>query len=727
MRTDLSLRHIFPLVVALLALSLPAAAATNELVSVATDGSQATALCGLPWASADGRWVAFVSTAGNLAPGDTNAKSDIFVRDRLLGVTVRVSVATDGTQADGDSTNPCLSGDGRYVAFESIASNLVADDTNGVQDVFVHDLATGVTERVSVPAGGGEPDRASREARLSGDGRYVVFTSSATNLVPGDVNGRDDVFLYDRLAGALELVSVSTGGAQGNGLSARPFITPDGRFVAFHSDAGNLVAGDTNARRDVFLRDRLLGTTERVSLGAAGQGNGPSQEPALSADGLLVAFSSTAGNLVTGDTNGQSDVFVRDRLLSTTECASVTSAGALGAGASGSCSLSADGRYVAFSSLAVLTAGDTNNTWDIMLRDRLAATTERVSITNLGLQANGASLYPCLDAAGLTVVFQSGAPNLVEGDANGQYDVFARGPLRNSPPVAGADTATTDELTPVTIAVLANDTDPDLDPLAIESITQPVYGTAAVVGSAVVYTPSGSYRGDDRFTYTVIDGKGGSATGLVTVSVIQSNRPPVLLDPGDQSVAEGQLLSFALSASDPDGDTLTYTATGLPTGAALDPTAGVFAWTPAAGQAGTYPVTFTASDGLLSASASTTITVVYGGNTPAGDGVTTELPAGISLTFTEVTAGGDTSLTGVSTRPPGRPTGFRFLNTYFDIVTTAEYTGPVTVTIAYDPAAARGAEKSLKIFHERAGGGWEDVTVSVDTVNHTVTGRVAAL
>src|SRR6266446_5737670 len=308
-----------------------AGAQTTERVSVASGGTEANGASLSSALSADGRFVAFDSAATDLVAADTNGVSDVFVHDRQTGATERVSVASGGAQADGSSGligfafPPALSADGRFIAFVSVATNLVAGDTNGATDVFVRDRQTGTTERVSVASGGTQANNASRYPALSADGRFVAFQSDATNLVVGDTNGMTDVFVHDRQTGTTERVSVASGGGtQGTGNSggffAFPALSADGRFVAFQSDATNLVAGDTNGATDVFVHDRQTGTTERVSVASGGtQGNGFSAGPALSADGRFVAFHDTATNLVAGDTNGASDVFVHDRQTGTPE------------------------------------------------------------------------------------------------------------------------------------------------------------------------------------------------------------------------------------------------------------------------------------------------------------------------------------------------------------------------------------------------------------------------
>src|SRR6266404_4977766 len=251
--------------------------------------------------------------------------------------TERVSVTSGGTEGNGASLGSALSADGRFVAFDSAATDLVAGDTNGVSDVFVHDRQTGTTERVSVASGGAQGDGSSGligfafPPALSADGRFIAFISSATSLVAGDTNGATDVFVHDRQTGTTARVSVASGGTQANNVSSYPALSADGRFVAFQSDATNLVVDDTNGATDVFVHDRQTGATERVSVASGGgtQGNGNSGGffafPALSADGRLVAFQSDATNLVAVDTNGATDVFVHDRQTGTTERVSVAS------------------------------------------------------------------------------------------------------------------------------------------------------------------------------------------------------------------------------------------------------------------------------------------------------------------------------------------------------------------------------------------------------------------
>ena len=405
-----------------------APAQSTERVSVATGGAQGNSHSYAPSISDDGRFVAFYSQASNLAAGDTNLAFDAFVRDRMNGTTERVSLDSSGAQASGPSQNPWISADGQCVAFESNAANLVAGDTNGSRDVFVRDRMTGTTERVSVDSAGLQANAQSERPSISADGRFVAFRSLASNLVAGDTNGTWDLFVRDRMSGTTERVSVDSAGGQANSSSEWPSISADGRFVAFRSIATNLVSGDTNGTWDVFVRDRMSGTTERVSVDSAGaQGNGASDFPSISADGRFVAFQSLATNLVTGDANGQPDVFVRDRMNGTTECASLSTAGVPGNNDSDLPSISADGRFVSLRSTASnLVAGDTNALSDIFVRDRMSATTRRASVDSAGVQSNDGSGSSALSADGRFVAFESWASNLVGNDTSGFRDAFVR-------------------------------------------------------------------------------------------------------------------------------------------------------------------------------------------------------------------------------------------------------------------------------------------------------------
>ena len=251
-------------------------------VSVATNGVQGNGTSSWPSVSADGRFVVFASSAASLVPEDTNGVDDVFVRDRATGTTTRVSVASDGTQANGPSSSglTTISGDGRFVAFSSSATNLVPGDTNGVRDVFVHDRSTGATTRVSIATDGTQGDGVAYLGGISADGRVIAFSSFATNIVLGDTNAQRDVFVHDRITAETSRVSIATGGTQADSSSSISSLSSDGRFVVFLSYASNLAPFDANGTDDVFVHDRTTGVTSPVSIAVDGAlGNARSSRP----------------------------------------------------------------------------------------------------------------------------------------------------------------------------------------------------------------------------------------------------------------------------------------------------------------------------------------------------------------------------------------------------------------------------------------------------------------
>ena len=420
--------------VALALLALLASAATasgpgvTTRVSVASDGTQGNGESSNPTISRDGRTVAFESYASTLVTGDTNGMPDVFIHDNVTGATTRVSVASDGTQANFGSFGSALSSDGHSVAFYSQANNLVTGDTNAKFDVFVRDLLAGTTERVSVASDGTQGNNPSWHPAISADGSYVVFDSDATNLVTPDTNAKRDVFLRDRAHSATFRISVGVGGTQTDGDSSNPVISANGGKIAFSSSATNLVNGDTNGFTDVFVYDRSTQAITRVSVATDGsQANGTSLSPAISSDGRYVAFESAASNLVAGDTNGKSDIFIHDNVTGATTRVSVASDGTPGNNDSYVPRFSGDQHAVAFMSLADnLVAGDTNSVADVFVRNLVTNTTTRVSVAWDGAQGNNGSSYPALSSDGSVIAFQSNATNLVAGDSNAKQDIFVR-------------------------------------------------------------------------------------------------------------------------------------------------------------------------------------------------------------------------------------------------------------------------------------------------------------
>ncbi|HEX5504820.1 MAG TPA: HYR domain-containing protein, partial [Thermomicrobiales bacterium] len=396
---------------------------------------------------------------------------------REAGTTERVSVASDGTQANSGSGvfTLALSTDGRFVAFVSDATNLVPNDTNGRGDVFVRDRQAGATERVSVDSDGVQANGASdiHSVALSADGRYVAFLSAATNLVPGDTNSTTDVFVRDRQFGTTERVSVAGGGAQANnGSTDTPALSADGRYVAFASAATNLVPGVDTICEDVFVHDRQTGATERVSVASdGGQANGCSRDPTLSADGRSVAFRSFASNLVPDDTNGTWDVFVHDRLALDTTPPVLTMPAAITAEATGPA-----GAAVPYTATA----------------------TDAV---------DGAVAVACAPASGATFPLGTTTVNCSAGDkagntATGSFAVTVRDTTRPTLTVPANMTldATGPAGAPVTYTATASDT---VDPRPAVSCAPPNGGTFAIGATTVVCTATDAAGNRARATFTV--------------------------------------------------------------------------------------------------------------------------------------------------------------------------------------------------------------------------------
>jgi hypothetical protein len=417
---------------AIFTLILAATACTyTGTISVNNTGTQGNGDSSAVSASADGRFYVFASRANNLVSSDTNNRSDIFLRDEVANVTTRVSLDSAGNEGNDDSFFPCVSDDGRYIAFWSEASNLVAADTNNVRDVFVHDSLTNTTTRVSVDSAGNEANgvvTGSLNSDISADGRYVAFRSDSTNLVANDTNSSWDIYVHDRNTAATTRVSVDAVGIEGDDHSFTPKLTDDGRYVTFTSGASNFVAGDTNATTDIFVHDRNTGAIERVSVDSAGnEANGGNFNPEITPDSRYVVFSSFASTLVSDDTALWGDVFVHDRNTGITERVSVDSAGNQGTGSSSLPSISNDGRYAAFSSHASnLVSNDTNGEQDTFLHDRNTGITTRLSEDSGGVQGNGSSRAPIFTAQSRYVAFSSEANNLIASDGNSREDIFLR-------------------------------------------------------------------------------------------------------------------------------------------------------------------------------------------------------------------------------------------------------------------------------------------------------------
>lgn len=420
----------------MLAASLAPVQSSTVLVSSAPGGAPGDGFSEKPAISADGRYIAFTSSSSNLVPGVGEPTGLVFVRDVSTHTTSLGSAKADGTPADTGCYNPFLNSSGRFIVFNT-GSALLPTDLNGlIPDVYLRDLVTGYVELISVATNQTQGNAQSIGPAITPDARFVVFSSLASTLVSGDTNGPggNDIFLRDRQLQTTERVSVGSNGEQGNFLSTEPAISPDGRFVVFSSLASNFVLGDTNGQYDVFVRDRVAGTTTLASVRADGvQGDnhsggvtfGVDRSQVISANGRFIAFRTYAQNLVAGDQNF-TDILVKDLWTGTLMAASVNVAGQLGDGPSTAPRISADGRWVLFESAANNLVPNDTGPGDVFLRDMVAGTTERVSLTHLNQQANQWSMQPAMSADGRFIAFASPATNLVPNHSGSIDDIFLR-------------------------------------------------------------------------------------------------------------------------------------------------------------------------------------------------------------------------------------------------------------------------------------------------------------
>lgn len=391
-------------------------AGDTSLISLNSQGEPADNYTYLSAISADGQVVAFSSWATNLVPDDTNDAVDVFVHDRASGQTWRVSVSSTGVQGNNFSYLAGISADGRYVLFSSGADNLVPGKQFGF-DVFVYDRITGSTERINTNAKGEPGNQDSFAGAISADGRFVAFSTESDNLVANDRNQKGDAFVRDRLTGKVSLVSVSSSGKQGNALSAATAISADGRYVAFDTHADNFVKTDTNGTVDSYVHDRVSGKTQRVSLNSSSrQVYYPCHVSAISGDARYLAL------------NYAGHIFLRQRLTGKHTFVSSNSTGESGNNLSISTAISADGRFVAFDSysdnLAPLNTICTDCTPNSFVYDRLARLNSLVNISSNDTRGNAASEEGSISADGRFVAFASGADNLDPNFHNG--GVFVR-------------------------------------------------------------------------------------------------------------------------------------------------------------------------------------------------------------------------------------------------------------------------------------------------------------
>ncbi len=598
------------------------------LVSRGTgDGSPSNGRDTDPAISADGNTIAYKSGSTNLVPYDYNGAEDIFVRDRITGITSLVSVHTDGSPSNDDSRAPAISADGNTIAYYSLATNLVADDTNDRLDVFAYDRSTGVTRRVSVASDGSEGNDHSTAPSVSGDGSIIVFESAATNLVAGDTNNRSDIFAHDLATGTTTRVSVASDGSQIDLHSTNPAVSADGRVVTYQSG-------------DVFVYDRNTGIRTRTSIATDG---GPANEgawnPVISGDGSTIAYSSMSTNLVPGDTNNDSDIFVYSRI---------------------------DG------------------------------TTTRISVGFDGAEANDDSLSPAISSDGKTIAYSSDATNLVSGAVGPYIDIFVT-EIGNSPDASGF-TATIAEDTPVgTELGTVTASDPDDDPVSYEITAGNDAGVFAI-GSSGTVTLAGAldYETTSHYELTVTVSDGGlSDTATVTIDVTDVNeRPNIsgLTTTVAEDAPPGTVLG-SVAASDPEDDGLTFAiSNGNDNGLFAVDGGGVVTVEGALDfeTTSSYDLDVEVSDGELADTATVTVAVTDVNEAPVAIGFATSVPEDTAsgtelgtvtasdpdddpLSFT-ITAGNDAGLFSIN------GTGVVGLVAAIDYQTAAEHVLEVTVS-----------------------------------------------
>jgi Tol biopolymer transport system component len=402
----------------------------SGLMSNASDGTQADGFSKAPTLSADGRHVLFDSVATDQVAEDTDLFADVILRDRMGGARL-ISVSTDDVKGLAASDQAFISADASLVVFAS-AATLDAADGNVFNDVYLRNLTTGTTGLVSTAFGGGNADDFSGAPSITPDGRYVLYRSRATNLLAGaDANNAMDIFLYDMVNDVTERVSLADGGGEANSHSETAGISDDGRYVVFDTSASNLIIGDANNAWDVFLHDRSTGSTVRLSEDAVGNGgNGDSRAPSISADGSHVVFHSSANNLVAGDTNLKDDVFLYRLSDGALTRISVHSDGSQAIGHSRvtpTSAISADGGRIAFHSDAENLDPDVevNGFNDVFVHNVASASTTLVSLTPTMTSGDHESDSAAISDDGNHVAFHSYASNLVATTTRQQWEVFA--------------------------------------------------------------------------------------------------------------------------------------------------------------------------------------------------------------------------------------------------------------------------------------------------------------
>ncbi len=397
-------------------------------VSLTAGGGQANGASNDSSLSSNGRYLAFVSSASDLVGDDANGQVDVFVRDLWTGATTRVSSSSSGVESDAPAWDPFISGDGMRIVFWSHATNLIDGELSSTTNAYLHDLSNGTTIRVASTPTGEIPDGPSYSPAISADGTTVVFESEATNLVPGDTNQRRDIFRFDVASADLERVSVSNDGSQADSGSTHGSVSGNGETIAFTSYATNLVPGDTNNQNDVFVRDRVASTTERVSVSSSGVQLTDvlgANAPVISASGQFVVFFSGDADLVPVDTNNTDDVFRHDRSTGDTTLVSTATDGSQGSHYSAQSSISDDGNLIAFQSFSTFDLAITTAIPDVFVKNMATGDLLWATRPVSGPGPNGFNYPPAISGNGLWVALASDATNLdTQDDTNNATDVF---------------------------------------------------------------------------------------------------------------------------------------------------------------------------------------------------------------------------------------------------------------------------------------------------------------
>lgn len=587
-------------------------------VSLDAAGAEVTGVSEDPDISGDGNLVVFASQSADLVPGDTNGRQDVFVKDLASGTVTRVSVDSAGNEANGDSSSPVISADGTTVAFVSSATDLTTD-TNGVDDIFVHTISSGVTELISVSTAGSQTSRESAQPSISADGMAVAFRAFDGSLVAGDTNTLQDVFLRDRSTSTTIRVSVDSSGNQAVSAadpsgSQRPSISDDGNRISYWSSATNLVTGDTNAAHDIFLYQVDTAVTTRLSTNSATEGDGNSFSPDISGDGTVVSFYSRASNLASGDTNGVADVFVTEVGSGTLELVSINNATPAD-GQSVSPVLSSDGSVVVYITEADnLTADSSPAGLDVLAYHRSSGLTQLVSKAGAGNGGNGSSNNAAVSSDGTMTTFQTDASDLVADDMNAATDIYVSAITELASPTLIDQSFAVDEDAVIGTSVGAvSASDPD-DDILVFSVTggtgEGLFTVDPSTGDIATAAPL-SGLGALTLNVDVTDGTL-TSSAVMTITISSANEAPTTSDVNastSESTTVGTIITTVIG-TDPDGDTLTYTATsgsGLSMFAVDAVSGNISVATPLV--VGTFDLVVNVSDGALSVDAAASMTV----------------------------------------------------------------------------------------------------------------------